>query len=154
MTTDTEIPTEATTPSPIAGGPAPKLAVVVRDDLATWQKLNVTAFVTSGIGTLHPDLIGAAYRDGSGRRYLPMLGHPVLILVADRDRLRRAFDRAIGRGLAVSVYTDDLFATGNDLDNRAAVEAVPTDGLSLAGMAVAGPARQVDKALDKHRLHP
>ena len=26
-----------------------KIAVVVRDDLETWQKLNVTAFVVSGL---------------------------------------------------------------------------------------------------------
>ena len=26
-----------------------KIAIVVRDDLATWQKLNVTAFLTSGV---------------------------------------------------------------------------------------------------------
>jgi hypothetical protein len=26
-----------------------KIAIVVRDDLAVWQKLNVTAFLTSGI---------------------------------------------------------------------------------------------------------
>ena len=26
-----------------------KIAIVVRDDLAVWQKLNVTAFITSGI---------------------------------------------------------------------------------------------------------
>jgi hypothetical protein len=26
-----------------------KIAIVVREDLATWQKLNVTAFLTSGV---------------------------------------------------------------------------------------------------------
>jgi hypothetical protein len=26
-----------------------KIAIVVREDLATWQKLNVTTFLTSGI---------------------------------------------------------------------------------------------------------
>ena len=26
-----------------------KIAIAVRDDLAVWQKLNVTAFITSGI---------------------------------------------------------------------------------------------------------
>ena len=35
-----------------------KIAIVVRDDLATWQKLNVTAFVTSGIVRANPGLLG------------------------------------------------------------------------------------------------
>ncbi len=131
-----------------------KVAVAVRDDLAQWQRLNVTAFVVSGIGTARPELIGRPYADGSGRAYLPMLGLPVLVHAGPADALRRAFDRACERGLAVAVYTDDLFTTGNDVDNRAAVAAVPTAELTLAGFAAAGDARQVDKAFDKLRLHP
>jgi hypothetical protein len=54
----------------------------------------------------------------------------------------------------MAVYTDDLFGTGNDVDNRAAVAAVATEDLDLAGFAVAGDRRTVDKALDRLRLHP
>ncbi len=49
-----------------------KIAVVVRDDLAAWQELNVTAFLCSGIGTAWPEVIGEPYEDASGGRYLPM----------------------------------------------------------------------------------
>jgi hypothetical protein len=132
----------------------PKLAVVVRDDLATWQKLNVTAFLTSGYGALRRDLVGAPYADADGRRYQPMLAQPVAVLMADAAGLGRAFDRALARDLAVAVYTDDLFTTGNDEDNRAAVAAVATADLALAGFAVCGERRAVDKALDRLRLHP
>ena len=38
--------------------PPPRIAVVVRDDLAVWQALNVTAFLVSGIGSRYADLIG------------------------------------------------------------------------------------------------
>lgn len=131
-----------------------KIAVVVRDDLAVWQKLNVTAFVSSGIGTALPEVIGEPYEDASGVEYHAMFGLPVLIYAADAAGVRRAFDRAVSRGLRVAVYTDELFKTGNDIDNRAAVAAVPTDTLQLAGFAVAGERRRVDKALDKLRLHP
>ena len=103
-----------------------KLAVVVRDDLATWQELNVTAFLVSGVGSIEPGLVGERYRDGSDVEYLPMFVTPVVVLAGDAAAVRRGFDRALTRGLAVAVYTDDLFATGND----------------------------VDKALDKLRLHP
>ncbi|KUG53283.1 hypothetical protein AVL62_00240 [Serinicoccus chungangensis] len=40
-----------------------KIAVAVRDDLATWQRLNVTAFLTSGIAAALPELVGAPYAD-------------------------------------------------------------------------------------------
>ena len=131
-----------------------KLAVVVRADLATWQKLNVTAFVVSGLGTARPDLVGEPYADGSGRGYLPMFAHPVLVYAGDAAAVTRGFGRALTRDLAVAVYTDDLFATGNDVDNRAAVAKVATDDLALAGFCVAGPRRDVDKALDRLELHP
>jgi hypothetical protein len=65
----------------------------------------------------------------------------------------RAFGRAQARGLPTAVFTDDLFATDNDVDNRAAVAKVATEDLTLAGFAVVGPRRTVDKALDKLRLH-
>ncbi len=131
-----------------------KVAVVVRDDLATWQKLNVTAFVTSGFGAGVPDLIGERVVDGSGVEYLPKLARPCLIYAGDAAGLRRAFDRARSRGLTISVYTDELFSTMNDTDNRAAVAAVPTESLTIAGFSVAGDGKQVDKAFDKLKLHP
>ena len=131
-----------------------KIAVVLRDDLAVWQKLNVTAFLVSGFGSSWPELIGQPYEDGSGQRYQAMFGHPVLVFATDAAGIRRAFERARSRGLATSVYTDDLFGTSNDIDNRAKVTAVATDDLKLAGFAVFGQRRMVDKALDRVKLHP
>jgi hypothetical protein len=131
-----------------------KLAVAVRDDLAPWQRLNVTAFVISGVGSRLPELIGDDYVDGSGRVYLPKLGLPVLVYEGDGSGVRRAFDRALGRDLAVSVYTDELFSTGNDVDNRAAVARFATEDLVVAGFSVAGEAKQVDKVVAKLAMHP
>jgi len=131
-----------------------KIAVVVREDLAVWQKLNVTAFLVSGFGTRWPDVVGEPYRDASGGEYLSMFGVPVLVFGADAAAIRRAFDRARSRGLGIAVYTDELFATNNDRDNRAAVAGVQTDKLTLAGVAVCGDRRTVDKALDRLKLHP
>lgn len=135
-------------------GATPKIAVAVRADLEAWQKLNVTAFLVSGIGTVRPDVIGEPYVDGSDRRYLPMFGHPVLVYAGDAQAVTRAFRRALDRNLATAVYTDDLFATYNDVDNRAAVAKVATADMSLAGFAVTGDRRDVDKAFDKLKLHP
>jgi hypothetical protein len=131
-----------------------KLAVVLRDDLEVWQRLNVTAFLVSGIGGHAPEVIGEPYADADGTRYLPMFRQPVLVFEASKETLTAAAERAVGRGLALSVFTADLFTTGNDRDNRAAVQAVPRTGLDLVGIAVYGPRNAVDKAVKGARMHP
>jgi hypothetical protein len=131
-----------------------KIAVVVRDDLATWQRLNVTAFLVSGIAARYPETIGVDYKDASDMTYLPMFGLPVLVYVAGAEPLRVAHRKAIDRGLGLSIYTEELFATGNDVDNRAAVRAVPTEKLALVGIAVHGSRNAVDKTLKGLALHP
>ena len=131
-----------------------KIAVLLRDDLAGWQRLNVTAFLVSGLGTVVPELIGRPYEDGSGLRYLPMFRQPVLVFAGGKELLREAHGRATGRNLPVAVFTSDLFATGNDDDNRAAVRAVGTDELDLVGIAVHGPRNAVDKIVKGATMHP
>src|SRR5437763_3490760 len=76
-----------------------KIAVVVRDDLAGWQRLNVTAFVVSGIAAKFSETIGEDYADASGQTYLPMFGQPVLVYSADADALTAAHGKAVERGL-------------------------------------------------------
>ena len=131
-----------------------KLALAVRDDLAPWQKLNVTSFVVSGFGPAEPQVMGEPYIDGSGREYPPILGLPVRIFTGDAAGIRRAFERGLDRDVLLSVYIDEMFSTMNDKDNRAAVSAVATSDLIIAGFAVAGEGKQVDKVFDKLKLHP
>ncbi|MER5296353.1 DUF2000 domain-containing protein [Streptomyces pharetrae] len=131
-----------------------KIAVLLRDDLAPWQRLNVTAFLVSGLGTEVPEVIGEAYADADGTPYLPMFRQPVLVLEGAKEVLTAAHGRAVARALPRAVFTSDLFATGNDRDNRAAVRAVPGDHLDLVGLAVYGPRNAVDKVLKGARMHP
>ncbi|MBE1878722.1 DUF2000 domain-containing protein [Myceligenerans pegani] len=131
-----------------------KIVIVLRDDLLGWQENNVTAFLASAVTAAYPELVGDTYRDADGREYLPMLGTPVMVMVADGDRLATIRARAESRGLSIGVYTADLFATGNDVDNRAAVAAVATEKLDLVGVAVAGERRVVDKVVKGAKLHP
>ena len=56
-----------------------KIAVAVRSDLETWQKLNVTAFLASGVAAGVAEVAGKPYEDGSGNRYLEMFRQPVLV---------------------------------------------------------------------------
>ncbi|GAA4035167.1 DUF2000 domain-containing protein [Allokutzneria multivorans] len=131
-----------------------KIAVVVREDLAVWQKLNVTAFLTSGVAVGCPETVGEPYEDASGVKYLPMFGLPVLVYAASAPEIKQAHERALAKDLSIAVYTEELFSTGNDEDNRAQVRAVTTADLNLVGFAVHGPRNAVDKALKGLSLHP
>ena len=119
-----------------------------------WQALNVTAFLVSGITAATPELVGDPYRDADDTEYLPMLGQPVVVLAADGATLRRAHGKALERNLRPAVFTADLFTTGNDADNRAAVRAVARADLDLVGLAVHGPRNAVDKIVKGSRTHP
>ena len=131
-----------------------KVAVVVRDDLESWQRLNVTAFLVSGIAGAFPQLMGEPYEDADGTAYLALLGQPVVVLEADAATLRAAHQRALAREIAMAVYTSGMFRTGNDRDNRAVVRAIGRDDLDLVGIALHGPRNGVDKSVKGARLHP
>jgi hypothetical protein len=51
------------------------------------------------------------------------------------------------------VFTDDLFRTNSDADNRAAVKAVRSEDLQLAGITVRGERKLIDEALKGLSLH-
>ena len=130
-----------------------KIAVVLRDDLVVWQKANVTAFLVSGVAGTSPDTVGEPYRDASGNEYLPMFVQPVLVYEADAAALRRAYERAMERGVVPAIYTHELFATGHDEANRAAVAAVSAEDLDLVGIAFRAERKTVDKIVDRLRFH-
>jgi hypothetical protein len=131
-----------------------KIAVVLRDDLAVWQKTNVTAFLVSGIAGTVPGVVGDAYRDASGNEYLPMFVQPVLVYEADASGLRRAYERAMDRGVIPAIYTTELFTTNHDEANRAAVARIDAQNLDLVGIAFRAGRKTVDKIVDRLRFHP
>jgi len=132
-----------------------KVAVVLLEDLPVWQKVNAAAFLVSGIAGSTPQLVGDAYVDGSGNRYLPMLRQPILIYAGDSAGIRRAYERAMAREVEeLSIFTREPFSTAHDEANCAAVAAVPADTLDLVGIALRAERRVVDKVLDKLRPHP
>jgi hypothetical protein len=131
-----------------------KIAVVLRDDLGGWQKTNVTAFLVSGIAATVPGVVGEPYRDASENEYLPMFVQPVLVYEADTDGLRRAYERAMSRGVTPAIYTHELFTTNHDEANRAAVAGVPAEELDLVGIAFRAERKIVDKVVDRLRFHP
>src|SRR5260221_3893018 len=75
-----------------------KIAIVLRDDLAVWQKLNVTAFLTSGIVGANPGILGERYEDAAGHAYKSLGIQPMIVLGADRDLIKTIYRRAMERG--------------------------------------------------------
>lgn len=130
-----------------------KFAVVVREDLAVWQKLNVACFLAGGLVGAYPQLAGERYLDASRQAYGPLVRQPVLVFCGSAAELHHAMQRALARGVTPSIFTSALFATNNDADNRAAVAAVATDALDLVGMAVHADRKDVDKIVKDLRLH-
>jgi hypothetical protein len=131
-----------------------KIAVVVREDLVAWQKMNVTAFLVSGVAATVPEIVGEPYADGAGNRYLPMFRQPVMIFGADAQGIRRAYERARQRGVELAIFTHELFATSHDEANRAAVAAVADEELDLVGIAMHADGKLVDRIVDRLRPHP
>ncbi|HXR43326.1 MAG TPA: DUF2000 domain-containing protein [Pseudolysinimonas sp.] len=129
-----------------------RAAVVLRDDLAAWQELNVTAFLAVGIAA-EPGMIGEPYADADGTAYLPLLRQPLLVFSADAAALAAIRERAVGRGLRLAVYTREMFATMDDASNRAAVRAVRAAELDLVGLGIHGPRNAVDRTVKGARLH-
>ena len=130
-----------------------KIAVVVLGELPTWQKLNVVAFSASGVAVAVPEVTGEPYEDASGNSYLPMFRQPVLVFEADPGQIRQAFDRAMAAGLKPAIFTRELFSTGHDEANRAAVKARAFEELDLAGFALRGERALVDKVVKGLKLH-
>ncbi|RXT50684.1 DUF2000 family protein [Bradyrhizobium betae] len=130
-----------------------KIAAVIRTDLQAWQKLNVAAFLTSGIAAAFPECIGEAYEDASGTPYLSLIGQPILIYGADGPALSRALDRALTRNVKPAVYTEDMFKTTHDAANREAVRAVARTDLNLVGLAMRAERKVIDKIVDGLKFH-
>ncbi|CAL76674.1 conserved hypothetical protein [Bradyrhizobium sp. ORS 278] len=131
-----------------------KIALIIRNDLEAWQKLNVAAFLASGIAAACPECIGAPYEDGSATSYHALIGQPILIYGApDNAALARALDRALTRSVKPALYTEDMFKTTHDEANRAAVKAVARIDLNLVGLALRAERKVVDKIVDGLKFH-
>jgi hypothetical protein len=131
-----------------------KIAIIVRDDLAVWQKLNVTAFLTSGLIGAAPELVGAPYEDAVGNRYHPLAIQPMIVLAADAEVIKSIYRRAMERKVQLSLYIADMFATGHDAANRAAVRQHAPDALDIVGLALREDRKLVDKIVKGARMHP
>ena len=125
-----------------------KTALVLRPDMLAWQIANVAAFLAGGLAGAYPSIVGEPYADAGGRLYTPLVREPVFVYGADAAELQRTHQRAVSRNLRFAIYTEALFKTSNDRDNRAAVAASPADRLDLVGIGLHADRKTIDKVIN------
>jgi hypothetical protein len=130
-----------------------KIAIVLRSDLASWQALNVTAFLATGIAAQTPDIIGETYRDRDGNVYNPMSIQPMIVLSADAGTISKIHRRALERGVTTSAYTEEMFSTGHDAANRAVFAEYGPDDAKIVGLALRAEKKTVDKITKGAKMH-
>lgn len=131
-----------------------KIAVILRSDLAGWQRANVTAFGIAGITAAHPEIVGEPYVDKEGSTSLPLLQQPVFVFEASPEKLQTITDRARRRDVSLALYPETIFATNNDADNRATIVDMPTSEITVAGIAIRGDSKEVDRVIKGASRHP
>lgn len=131
-----------------------KIAIVVRDDLATWQKLNVTAFLMSGITGAAPEIMGQPYRDAADNTYHSLCIQPIIVLTADQEAIKSIHRRALERKIPHGLYIEEMFSTGHDTANRAVFAEHGPDSAKVVGIALREDKKIVDKITKGARMHP
>ncbi len=130
-----------------------KFVVVLREDLAAWQKLNVTAFLTSGIVAREEGIIGEPYRDAAGNIYNALCIQPIVVLSCDQETLRKIHQRSLEREVRTSLYIEKMFSTGHDAANRAVFAEFSPENAKVVGLALRADKKIVDKITKGARMH-
>jgi hypothetical protein len=74
-----------------------------------------------------------------------MIREPIFVYAASSAELARTHGRAVSRNLRFAIYTEPLFNTANDADNRASGATTPTAALDLVGLGLHADRKIVDK---------
>lgn len=122
-----------------------KIAIVLRSNLAPWQKLNVTAFLMSGIAAQSPDIIGEPYRDRAGNLYNALSRQPIIVLSADDGAIAAIHRRSLERGITSSLFIEEMFSTGHDAANRTVFAEFAPEDAKVVGIALHADKKIVDK---------
>jgi hypothetical protein len=131
-----------------------KIAIVLREGLAPWQALNVTAFLMSGVAGQCPEIIGEPYRDRVGNTFNALSIQPIVVLQTDAATLSTIHRRALEQGVKSSLYVEEMFATGHDAANREVFSQFAPDDAKVVGIALRAEKKTVDKITKGAKLHP
>lgn len=107
-----------------------------------------TAFLIIGIAGTQ-NIIGQPYVDKDNVHYLPMSQQPIMIHSASGEQMKELFQKALTKDVTISIYTEELFKTYSDEDNRAMVANFKTEELNLVGIGIRGKKNHVDRLLKR-----
>jgi hypothetical protein len=130
-----------------------KIVIILRDDLKSWQELNVSACLATGVAGAEPSLIGEAYRDRAGNVYNPMSVQPMVVLSADQATIAKAHRKCLELDVSTSAYIEEMFATGHDAANRAVFAEFTPEDAKLVGIAFRAPKKVADKISKGAKMH-
>jgi hypothetical protein len=130
-----------------------KIAVIIRDGLPSWQALNVTAFLVTGIVGQYPGVVGEPYRDRVGNVYNALSAQPIIILSADSATLAAIHKRALERRVKTSLYIEEMFSTGHDAANRTVFAEFGPQDAKIVGIALREDRKTVDKITKGAKMH-
>jgi len=130
-----------------------KIAIVLRDDLADWQKLNVVAFLATGVLGQNPEILGEAYEDAAGNAFNPLAIQPMIVLTASAEKISTIHNRALSRNIRTSAYIEEMFSTGHDAANRAVFREFGPEDAKIVGIALRADKKDVDKVTKGAKMH-
>ncbi len=82
-----------------------------------------------------------------------MSQQPIMIHSATGDQMNDLLKKALTKDVVISIFTQELFNTFNDEDNRTMVANFKTDELNLVGLGIRGKKNHVDRLLKGFELH-
>jgi len=100
------------------------------------------------------NIVGEPYIDGSQMVYMPMSQQPVMIYSATSDQIKQVHEKSLMREIPMAIYTEEIFKTYNDNDNREMVSRFGTEDLNLVGIGLRGKKNHVDRTVKGLELHP
>lgn len=129
-----------------------KIKIALRNNLKQWQELNVNSFLMSGIAGTQ-SIVGEPYVDSEGHEYLPMSQQPIMIHTGDQEQLSNLLSKSLDKDVVISIFTEELFKTYNDEDNRAVISKLNPNDMKLVGIGIRGKKNHVDKLFKNISLH-
>lgn len=126
-----------------------KIAIAISDHLLIEQKLQVVAFLTSGLVAQHSDVMGAPYEDFEGNLFSPVMKCYPHIHCVDEMAIGNMHHRAISQSIMITVFVEEWFGMADDEARRAIFQHFDPNTVNVVGMAIYAPRDTVAQVLGR-----
>lgn len=133
-------------------GDSTRSVLILAEALPAGLAANTAAVLALTLGRAAPHLLGPDATDADGRTYPGLTTQPLPVLTADGQALTELHARAADQQLLAAAVTDAAQQSKTYPDYTARLAATPTAELATLGVAIHGPARDVNKLTGHLRL--